>query len=395
MVLAWRRSAVLGLGVTTALALAACGSSSSGGSGSSSGSSGGGSSTKQSAGGSYSIGVLNSSTGALGAIGQQETQGIELAVAEINAAGGVNGHQLKTVSIDDQGSVNLSTAAFKKLATSDKVAAIIGPGVSATAKAVAPLADQYGVAEVLIIAQPEVANGTKNVFEVPPPGYANAQAMVAYAKAKGVKTAGLIYANNPYGQAGLTDISAAAAKQGIALQSTDSWDPAKFDFTAQVSKVTAGNPDAVFLYGSGGTSDALLLKATRAGGYKGKVIGDLTYSTSTIPQAAGAAADSVVSLTAVNYGSPSPDEQKLFASFKAKYGTLPTVLSVYSYTAVKLVAAGMVKAGDNGKAIATAIQGLNFPSTVGQFAYTSSYHAGPGAAAFKPVGFKGGAYTTP
>lgn len=385
-----RSSAILGLSVTTALALAACGSSSSSGSGSSSGSSSGSASTP------YAIGVLNSTTGALGAIGQQETQGIDLAVSELNAAGGVNGHPLKTETVDDQGSVNLSTAAFKKLATSDKVAAIIGPGVSATAKAVAPLADQYGVAQILIIAQPEVANGTKNVFEVPPPGFANAQAMVGFAKSNGVKTAGLIYANNPYGQAGMTDITDAAGKQGVTLQSSDSWDPAKFDFTAQVSKVTAGNPDAVFLYGSGGTSDALLLKATRAGGYKGKVIGDLTYSTSTIPAAAGDAANSVVALTAVNYGSPSADEQKLFDSFKAKYGALPTVLSVYSYTAVKLVAAGMAKAGKyDGNAIAKAIEGLQFPSTVGQFAYTPDYHAGPGATAFKPVSFKDGTYTTP
>ena len=79
---------------------------------------------------------------------------MKLAVKELNADGGVDGHKIKLKTVDDQGSVSQSTAGFKKLATSDKVEVIIGPGISASAKAVAPLADQYKVAQMLLIAQP-------------------------------------------------------------------------------------------------------------------------------------------------------------------------------------------------------------------------------------------------
>ncbi len=369
------------------LGVSAC----SGNAASPSGGSSGGAST-------YTLGVLNSLTGNLGAVGQQEQKGMELAVKEINAAGGVSGHQLALKQIDDQGSVNQATSGFKQLATGDKVAVILGPGISASAKAIAPLADQYGVANVLFIAQPVVANGTKNVFEIPPPGKANSEAMVDYAaKQGGAKTGALIYANNPYGQEGNTDVSEAAKAKGISIVSSESWDPAAFDFTAQASKVAKSNPDVVFLYGAGGTSDALLLKAVRDSGYKGKVIGDLAYSTSVIPKTAGAAADTVVSLSAVNFGSPNPDEKKFLDAYKGAYNEDATVLAAYAYSGVKLAAAGIEKAGSmDGTAIAAAIQDLNFKSLVGTMAYTKDWHGGPQTPeAFKPVSFKGGLYAPP
>lgn len=382
-----RGRSVLAVLAAAALTATACGTSDSNTSDASS----------DSAGSTYTIGVLNSTTGELGAVGQQEAKGMDLAVEEINAAGGVNGHQLKLETVDDQGSVNLATAGFKKLAADSKVPIVIGPGISATAKAVAPLADQYDVTQILLVAQPAVANGTKNVFEVPLPGTANAEAVVKYAASKGVKTASVIWANNPYGQAGNTDITAAAKGAGISIVNSEGFDPAKFDFTAQAGKVASANPEAVFLWGAGGAADALVLKAVRASGYKGKVIGDLTYSTSTIPEAAGEAADSVVSLTAVDYGAPEGETKKLIDAYKAKYANeTPTVLSVYAYVAVKLAAAGIEKAGTfEGPAISAAIQSLNYESVVGTMEYTDTYRGGPTADAFKPVSFKNGEFAPP
>ncbi|WP_141578388.1 ABC transporter substrate-binding protein [Actinomadura sp. WMMA1423] len=373
------------IAVLTALALTAtaCGSSDS-------------DKSEASTGGTYTIGVLNSTTGALGAVGQQEAKGMQLAVEEINAAGGVKGRKLKLEEVDDQGSVNLTTAGFKKLATDTKVPIVIGPGISANAKAVAPLADQYGVTQILLIAQPEVANGTKNVFEIPLPGKANSEAMVNYARSKGVRSAAIIWANNPYGQAGNSDISAAAKAAGISIVNSEGFDPGKFDFTAQAGKAAGKKPDAVFLYGAGGSSDALLLKNVGASGYDGHIIGDLTYSADFIPKTAGPAADKVVSLTAVNYGAPDPETKKFLDAYRAKFGGEATVLGAYAYVAVKLAAAGIEKAGAyKGEEISKAIESLGHDSIIGKLAYTAQYRGGPSADAFKPVTFEGGKYATP
>jgi branched-chain amino acid transport system substrate-binding protein len=378
------RTALVAVTAALALTAAACGDDSGGASASD--------------GDTYTIGVLNALTGDLGAVGQQEAQGMELAVDEINADGGVDGHKLVLKTVDDQGSVNLSTAGMKKLATSDGVAVIVGPGISASALAVAPLADQYKVAQMLLVAQPDIVNGTRNVFEAPPPGKSNSEAMVEYAAQSGAKTAALIWADNAYGQAGLTDISAAAKEAGMDLVSDESWDPSKFDFTAQAGKVASENPDVVFLYGAGGTSDATLLKAVRDGGYDGKVVGDLSYAASTIPEAAGPAGDTVVGLTALDYANPSPEEQAFIDAYGKKYdGKVPTVLTAYAYVGVKMVAAALEKAGEyDGDKIAAALQDLDYDGgLIGKYEYTDDWHAGPGASAFKPVSFKGSEYVAP
>lgn len=381
MTISWRR-AIAGVGVLgLVVSLSACA---------------GGGGSSGSGGGSYTFGVLNSLTGDLGAVGQQERKGIDLAVKEINAAGGVNGHKLSVDYFDDQGSVNQTTAGFKKL-VGNKDAVILGPGITASAQAVAPMADQYGVTEILFVAQPATANGTKDVFETAPPEDAASQAMVAYASKKGAKTAALITATNPYGQEGNAGVSKAAQAAGMKIVSNDTWDPSKFDFTAQASKVASLNPDVVFLYGAGGTSDALLLKAVRAAGYKGKVVGDLSYSTSTIPQAAGPAADTIVAFSPIDFANPQGDTKDFIDAYKAAYHQNPTALSAYGFAGVKAAAAGLKKVGKpDGKAIAAAIQDMNYQSVVGRLAYTSSYHGGPeSTGTYKPVSFKNGDYAAP
>jgi branched-chain amino acid transport system substrate-binding protein len=384
MTISWR-GAIAGVGVAgLVLGLSACG-------GSSGGSSGGGSSNS-----TYTFGVLNSLTGDLGAVGQQERKGIDLAVKQINDSGGIDGHKLAVDYFDDQGSVNQTTAGFKQLA-GKKYPVILGPGITASSQAVAPLADQYGVTEILFVAQPATANGTKNVFETAPPQDAASQAMVDYASKAGAKTAALITATNPYGQNGNTGVSNAAKAAGMKIVSNDTWDPSKFDFTAQASKVAGLNPDVVFLYGAGGTSDALLLKAVRAAGYKGKVVGDLSYSTSTVPQAAGPAADTIVAFSPIDFGNPQGATKAFIDAYKAAYNENPTALSAYGYAGVEVAAAGIKKVGKaDGNAIAKTIQGLNYESVVGTLAWTDKDHGGPqGAGTYKPVSFKNGDYAPP
>lgn len=379
---AMRRPAVIAALTALAVSLTACGSS--------------GSDTSDASGDTYTIGVLNSMTGAVGAVGQQEHRGMEVAVEEINAAGGVKGRKLKLKTEDDQGSVNLTTAGFKKLATDAKVPVVIGPGITANAMASAPLAEQYGVTQVLLVAQPHIANGKKHVFGVPLPGKANSQAMVEYAKSKGVKKAAIIWANTPYGQEGNKDVTAFAKEAGIEIVNSEGFDTGKFDFTSQASKSAAAKPDAIFLYGGGGSADSLLLKAVVNTGFDGHIIGDLAFSTPTVPDTAGAAADKVVSLTPVNYGDPDAETKKFLDAYQAKYNEGASVLSAYAYVAVKMVAAAIEKADAyEGKALAEAIQSLNFESIIGKLEYTDEYHGGPNADAFKPVTFKGGEFAAP
>ncbi len=403
MIRRWRGSAAVGLLASLALVVSACGSSSETASETSApaaeSSAPAASSAPASAeasgasGEPITIGVLNSLSGDLGAVGQQEQQGMDLAVDTINAAGGINGSPLVLEYVDDGGSVNQSTQGFKELAA--KYPVIVGPGISAQAAAVAPLADEYGVTSILIVAQPSVADGTTNVFTVPAPSSANAQAMVDYAAGKGAKSGAIIYSNNPYGQGGDADIRAVSESAGIDIVNTEAWDSTKFDFAAQARKVADLNPDVVFLWGAGGTSDALLLKAVVDSGYEGMIVGEVTYAASFMPEAAGnEAAERVVSLTTFNPAAPTPAVQAFVDAFKAKYdGAQPTGLGLWGYEAVSLAAAGLAATADpsNGNEVAKTIMGLNFEGIIGVYEYSTDYRGGPGATAFSAVTFKDGA----
>ena len=151
----------------------------------------------------------------------------------------------------------------------------------------------------------------------------------------------------------------------------------------------------MFLYGAGGTSDALLLKAVRAAGYKGKVVGDLSYATSTIPQAAGSAADTVVAFSPIDFGNPTGEHQEVHRLLQGRLQRDPDAPSPPTVSREPRLRPPVSRrpGKPDGNAIATAIQGLNYPSVVGTLAYTKDYHGGPETAGtYKPVSFKNGEY---
>ena len=88
------------------------------------------------------LGSFTTNSGAAAAYGEAEISGFKLAVSEINAAGGIFGKQIKLKSMDDKGDVIEASNAFNRLAGEKDVIGILGPTISSTTGAVAPLADQ-------------------------------------------------------------------------------------------------------------------------------------------------------------------------------------------------------------------------------------------------------------
>ena len=88
------------------------------------------------------IGSVTTNSGAAAAYGEAEVNGFKLAVKEINADGGIFGKQIKLESMDDKGDVIEASNAFNRLAGDKNVIAVLGPTISSTSGAVAPLADQ-------------------------------------------------------------------------------------------------------------------------------------------------------------------------------------------------------------------------------------------------------------
>ena len=128
------------------------------------------------------IGHIAPLTGDAAIYGEWETQGIDLAVAEINAKGGINGNQLTVIHEDDQLDPTSATNALNKLITVDKVPAVIGETSSTGTLALAPIAERNKV--VLLsdgAASIKVSGSGEYIFRIYPSNALEAQKLVEIA----------------------------------------------------------------------------------------------------------------------------------------------------------------------------------------------------------------------
>jgi branched-chain amino acid transport system substrate-binding protein len=88
------------------------------------------------------VGVYGDLTGQTSSFGQSTKNGIELAVEEINKAGGINGKQIQLVVEDDQGRPEQAKTVVSKLINQDKVVAVLGEVASTNSLAAAPVAQE-------------------------------------------------------------------------------------------------------------------------------------------------------------------------------------------------------------------------------------------------------------
>jgi len=136
-------------------------------------------------------------TGDAAVYGEWDTQGIELAVEEINANGGVNGMQIKVIHEDDQLDPKTAASALNKLITVDKVPAVIGADASSVTLAIAPIAEKNHV----VLITPEsaaisISNAGDYIFRVFPSNAAEGTKLVELASNLNITNGAILYINN-------------------------------------------------------------------------------------------------------------------------------------------------------------------------------------------------------
>jgi branched-chain amino acid transport system substrate-binding protein len=344
-------------------------------------------------GGTWTIGLINTETGASGVVGQAEQLGVDFAISQVNAAGGINGHKLAVKLYDDQGQPAQATIAVQRLATSDKVPLILGPGLTASALAIAPKVEQYKIPNINFVSNTDVVKDNDYAYEFVAPQSFNGEAMVKYLTSKNIKSAYLLSSSTPYGEAGAEGVKAAATTSGVTISGSETYDATATDFTPQASKIASAKPAAVLAYGSGSSVDGQMLKALRTSGYTGLVVGDLGFALSNIPSVAGAATKNLVALSPLNYAATSGPAYEFIQAYKSAKGSLPSVTTSYGYEAV-MVAAKAIAAAKSFTAsdIQSALESLQYTGVLGDHDYTSQ-HLGPQtASAFTPIQFSGSDY---
>jgi branched-chain amino acid transport system substrate-binding protein len=283
------------------------------------------------------IGMLDTMSGVAAFCGQQEKQGAEMAVEEINSSGMLGDSKLKLSIEDDKGTPEAGVAGFRKLQSS-KVAAMVGPCLGTVAPATGPLTEQAKLPDVITTASG--ADVTPSyVFRAGIPQQQYAGNVIKVLKAQGVKKVAVMYDNaqpsiaqGSWGGAQKPEI----AKQGLDLALAEGVDGTNSDFSSQISKAISTHPDAIGVLFQG-APNLTIVKQLREGGFKGQIWGQQGMLNDFYEKGGPSTDGTLISVSyspALNVGATT----KFTKNFEAKYSVTPSELSAHGYDAVYFVA---------------------------------------------------------
>jgi branched-chain amino acid transport system substrate-binding protein len=305
------------------------------------------------------IAVIQELSGTGATAGTNFKNGVDLAVKEINAAGGILGQKLEIAIEDTQSNPGIAKGLALK-AVDDGAFAVFGPTFSGsmivsmaqTRKAEVP---NFTGAEAAVITQ----QGNPYVFRTSFTQTTSMPKLARYiATTLKAKTVAVIFVNNDFGKGGRDAFVKAAAAVGLTIAADISTDAGLVDFSAPVLKAKRSNADAVFVY-TNEEESARCLRELRKQAVSKPIIGETTLTGQRVIDLAGAAADGVLAHVGLSADAPIPAVQEFRARFEKAYKYTPDHNGLKGYTSVYFLKAGIAAAGKVDRvAVAKALHGL-------------------------------------
>jgi branched-chain amino acid transport system substrate-binding protein len=293
------------------------------------------------------IGNASSLTGTAAQYGISTYEGLEVAMDEINAAGGVLGKKIVILKGDDSGDPRQAVNVVQKFITRDKVLVIIGPELTGTTRVAAPISNQGQM--VQFTASATGAGLTDNLPYVfrnaLPEAYAIPFVVEAAKKKFKTNSVVIITSYNLDYSVDLTKIyEKALAGAGIKVQDKISYAEGDIDFSAQVSKLKALKPEAVVMTGYYQESAQLMIEM-RKQGINCPILGSNGFNDPKILDLAGKAMEGAVWASGFFPDNPDPKVRKFVARVQEKYKKKPNQFHAQAYDAMYIIAEAIKKAG--------------------------------------------------
>ncbi len=321
----------------------------------------------------YKIGINVPLTGFAAADGKSALTGAELAVEQINAAGGVNGKMLELIVEDDQANPKQSVPAVIKMIESDGVVLGISGSYSGATRAAAGIYQDAGVPYIAAFAiHPDITRAGDYVFRTSFVGIVQGRAGAKLVgEDLGKKNVVIITLNNDFGKSLAEGFKEKAAAYGITIVNEYSYGIKDRQFGSIVAKVKADNPDAIYASGYFFTAGPLV-KQLRAGGVSATIIGQEGYDSQKFIDIAGKAAEGVIITTSLDRDSDAPETKSFIEAFEKKAGFKVDMVAASGHTAVKVAAAALAKAGDgDSKALRDALAAITVEASTGSISFNA------------------------
>lgn len=348
------------------------------------------------------IGGLFAITGAASSLGQPERDTAVLLEEQINAAGGVGGRPIQIIIRDTKSEETEALNAAKELIEKEGVLAIVGPSRSGTTLGIISYIEQSQTPLISCAAASKITEPVKKwVFQVVPSDKHAVERLYRYCNDQSISRVGLMVSSSGYGEEGRNQLEAQAEGAGITIGTTEHFDDADSDMTAQLTRIKGTDAQAVICWGVG-KAPALIARNMKQLGMQIPLLQSSGVANARFIEVGGEAANGVVMPAAkliVAEQLPDTDRQKplllqFAADFEAKYSRPPDHYGGHAWDGIKIICQALESAGDDKAALRDAIERTaDFVGMGGIYNYSPEDHYGLTADAFALVRIDNGEWT--
>ncbi len=281
-------------------------------------------------------------TGDKAKFGEIEKKSFEIALEEINAAGGINGKKLELLFEDDTGRPDIARSAAEKLITKDKVVMLGGGYGSSETFAIAGVAQQNQIPFLVNTGADDKITEQKwnYIFRLNPPASEYPKGLESFlTDIVKPKTAVILYENTNFGSSSSKEFQLTCDRLGIKVLMSEGYEHGGVDFKPLLVNVKRANPDLVYMI-SYIMDASLLMRQSMELRLNPKIFvgGAAGFTLPEFLKNAGKASDLVYSATLWYQTLPYPGAKEYFDKFVKKFGTDTEYHGAEAYAAAYVIA---------------------------------------------------------
>ena len=323
------------------------------------------------------IGVAEALSGGAAQYGISIRNGFQLAVEEINAAGGVNGNKIELVIEDEQGKKEEAINAFKKLIFQDKALMLFGPTLSNSAQAADPIAQ---ASKIVVFGTSNTADGITTIGDhVFRNSVTEADVLPVTiktaARVANIKKVAVLYGNDDvFTKSGYDNFKKALDDQKMPITTTETFAKGDVDFKAQLTKIKATNPDAIVLSALLAEGAPIMVQARQLGLTVPFIGGNGMNSVKVFDLAKGAS-DGLWVGSPWSIENRTPQNNGFIVAYTKKYSSAPDQFAAQAYDAMHIATEALKKvklSGDLAKdreAVQAALPAVKWTGATGAFSF--------------------------
>jgi branched-chain amino acid transport system substrate-binding protein len=327
------------------------------------------------------IGAILSISGPYAPLGEPERNAIQIAVADVNASGGINGHPLQVQILDDESKADTAQQLATQL-VGQKVAAIIGGSISPTSEAIARVANDAKVLHVYMTPTLSIwqtkAGIRKYTFEATPHNELEVTKLFTFMKNTLHTTKlAVLHDDQLYGTQGTLVAVAEAKTQNVPIVDEEAYAVAATDVTPQLQKAKASGADTILIY-TAAPSAGILVRQVHQFGLKAHLIGTTGIVSDNFLKVTGKDGDGVYADMDLDRTYPNALQKKLLAAYRAAYNAGANNFASFAWDAVHLTAYALrtAKSTDADKLAQTLETMKPYTGTTGTYRFTATDHNG-------------------